>query len=64
MKFAKVIPLFKNFDPENITNYRPVSVLSCFSKVLERIILKAVWITKMSFYRPRYLPRTSNLRVL
>ena len=38
MKIAKVIPLFKNGDPENITNYRPISVLPCFSKVLERIM--------------------------
>ena len=35
MKIAKVIPLFKNGDPENITNYRPISVFPCFSKVLE-----------------------------
>ena len=72
MKIAKVIPLFKNGDPENITNYHPISVLPCFSKVLERImnnrfvtqifvrrkvvILKAVWIPKRSFYRPCYCP--------
>ena len=29
MKIAKVIPLFKNGDPENITNYRPISVQVC-----------------------------------
>ena len=40
MKVAKVTRLFKNSDPENITNYRPISVLSCFSKVLERIMHK------------------------
>ena len=72
MKIAKVIPLFKYGDPENVTNYRPISVLPCFSKVLERImynqpviqifvrrkviILKAVWIPKRSFYRPCYCP--------
>ena len=38
MKIAKVIPLFKNGDLENITNYRPISVLPCFSKVLECIM--------------------------
>ena len=38
MKIAKIIPLFKNGDPENITNYCPISVLLCFSKVLERIM--------------------------
>ena len=28
---------FKNGDPKYITNYSPISVLPCFSKVLERI---------------------------
>ena len=43
MKIAKVIPLFKNGDPENITNYRPISVLPCFSKVLERIMYNRLY---------------------
>ena len=38
MKIAKVVPLSKNSDPENITNYRPMSVLPCFFKVLDRIM--------------------------
>ena len=38
MKIAKVISLFKNGNSENITNYRPVSVFPCFSKVLNRIM--------------------------
>ena len=37
-KIVKIIPLFKNGDPENITNYRPISLLPWFSKVLERIM--------------------------
>ena len=36
-KIAKVTPFFKNGDPENITNYH-LSVLPCFSKVLECIM--------------------------
>ena len=43
MKIAKLIPLFKNGDPENITNYRPISVFSCFSKVLERIMYNRLY---------------------
>ena len=38
MKIAKIIPLFKNGDPESITKYRPISLLPWFSKVLERIM--------------------------
>ena len=42
-KIAKVIPAFKNGDPENITNYLPISVLPCFSKVLEPIMYNRLY---------------------
>ena len=38
MKIARVIPLLKLGGRFNFTSYRPVSVLPCFSKLLERII--------------------------
>ena len=38
MKLAKMIPLFKANDPMSFSNYRPVSVLPLFSKVLERLM--------------------------
>ena len=38
MKLAKIIPLHKSGDTMNISNYRPVSVLPIFSKILERIM--------------------------
>ena len=38
-KIAHVIPLFKNGDKSLPSNYRPISLLSCVSKVLEKIIL-------------------------
>lgn len=37
MKTAKVIPLFKTGDKYSFTNYRPVSLLSQFSKVFEKV---------------------------
>ena len=39
-KHANVIPLFKKGDPSDINNYRPVSLLPCVSKILERIVFK------------------------
>ena len=38
MKVAKVFPLFKKGDKLDISNYRPISLLSSFSKILEKII--------------------------
>lgn len=37
MKIAKVIPLFKSGDKHLFTNYRPVSLSSQFSKILEKL---------------------------
>ena len=38
IKLAKVTPIFKSGKNELLTNYRPISVLPCFSKILERIM--------------------------
>ena len=42
MKIARVVPLFKADDPSLFTNYRPVSILTSFSKFLERIIYNRI----------------------
>jgi len=42
-KYANVLPLYKKGDRSNINNYRPVSLLSCTSKLLERIIFKYLY---------------------
>jgi hypothetical protein len=38
MKIAKIKPLFKKGDKQNMLNYRPISVLSVFSKILEKLM--------------------------
>lgn len=35
---AKVIPVFKKGKPENMDNFRPISVLLAVSKLLERVV--------------------------
>jgi hypothetical protein len=45
LKLARVVPLFKKNDKTDVGNYRPVSILSVISKVLERIIYDQVKIT-------------------
>ena len=38
MKLAKIEPLFKKDNKEDIQNYRPISILSAFSKILEKLM--------------------------
>ncbi|KAG6460286.1 hypothetical protein O3G_MSEX011890 [Manduca sexta] len=41
-KSANVVPIYKKQDKSNIRNYRPVSILSLFSKVFERIVCPVI----------------------
>lgn len=43
MKVAKIIPLFKSGDRHSLTNYRPISLLSQFSKILEKLFVKKIY---------------------
>ena len=38
MKIARVIPLFKSGNTKEFSNYRPISLLPQFSKILEKCI--------------------------
>lgn len=38
LKIARVTPVFKSGDKCELSNYRPISVLPCFSKILEKIV--------------------------
>ena len=43
LKIARVTPLFKGGDSSDMNNYRPISVLPCFSKLLERIMYNRLY---------------------
>jgi len=47
LKLAKVIPVYKTDDKLCVNNYRPISVLSVFSEILERRVYDCLffWIT-------------------
>ena len=49
-KLANVTPIFKNRDPYNPANYRPMSLLSCPGKLMERCIHKVLYNYLVSKY--------------
>jgi len=40
LKMAKVIPIFKSDDNTDPNNYRPISLLSCFNRIFEKLVYK------------------------
>ena len=42
LKIAKVIPLYKSENPELFTNYRPILIPSCVSKILDRLMYNMI----------------------
>ena len=43
LKIAKIIPVFKKGDSQLPSNYRPISLLNVFSKLLEKIMYKRLY---------------------
>ena len=43
LKIAKIIPIFKSGNNTLLNNYRPISLLPAFSKLLEKIVCKQLW---------------------
>ena len=57
LKLAKIIPIYKSKNKELLNNYRPISLLSTVSKLLEKIVHKRLYNfinTHAAFYPSQY----------
>ena len=46
-KISKIAPIYKNGLKEKINNYRPISILTCFLKVIKKMIYNRL----MAFFK-------------
>lgn len=65
LKLAKVIPIYKGSDKNDLNNYRPISILPIFAKILENLVKKRLLeflINNNFFYQYQYgfLPQSST----
>ena len=57
LKLAKVIPIFKSGDDFDPNNYRPISLLSVFNRIFEKLMykrLKSFFEVNDLFYESQY----------
>ena len=62
-KIAKVVPVFKGGDQHDYNNYRPISLLSSFSKLMEKIVARQLvgFLNSHNlFYKHQYGFRTNH----
>ena len=42
LKLARVVPIYKSGDKKSVNNYRPISILTFFSKIFEKVLYTCV----------------------
>jgi len=43
LKISKVIPIYKNGEKDIADNYRPISILNTFERILEKVMYKRLY---------------------
>ena len=71
LEIAKVIPIFKKGDKSECCNYRPLSLLNVFNKILEKLVytrvvsfLKKIIYTNQFGFRSNHLANHALINVL
>ena len=73
LKIAKVIPIYKPGDKQIVNNYRPISLLSPFSKIYKKLIFyrflkfldkKSILIPKQYWFRPHHSTQHAILDII
>ena len=54
MKFSTITPIFKQGNKQDLGNYRPISILPYFSKLLEKVVYQRLndYVTKKNIIHP------------
>ena len=66
LKIAKVIPVYKSSDKDELKNYQPISLLPAFFKIFEKVMyIKVISFmdTKNMFYKHQYGFRSKHSTV-
>ena len=73
LKIAAILPILKKGDSSNIENYRPIALLSIFSKIIEKVIAKRIhtFLNKNNLlthcqhgFRPGYSTETGTIELI
>jgi hypothetical protein len=57
LKISRVIPVYKKSDSKSMENYRPISILSVLSKIIETVVKTRIvdFVDRHAiFYAPQY----------
>ena len=63
LKYAEVVPIYKNGKKNDVNNYRPISLLSPFSKTFESLVcgrLNSYFVANYLLHCKQYVFRKSN----